>query len=286
MRNGVITQERPAVGDECDYVRLYLKEINATALLSYEEEVALSKRIQKQGDKEALQQLIKANLRLVVKIAKQYVTQDYQLMDIIQDGNLGLIKAAEKYDYRREVRFSTYASWWIKQSIVRCLSLKKRMIRLPHRKEEKLRKIKKTWNVLYQKNRRIPTAPEIALYLGYREDEVEDILSVSSPVVSFDNCLTPDDCSLVNLLEDNSYAPDALVLDKQLCEETRVILDSLYPKEKTVLRRRFGFADDRKHTLKKMGDAFGISAETVRQIELKAMKKIREQYGHMAEYLR
>lgn len=286
MRNGVITQERPTVGDECDYVRLYLKEINATALLSYEEEVALSKRIQKQGDKEALQQLIKANLRLVVKIAKQYVTQDYQLMDIIQDGNLGLIKAAEKYDYRREVRFSTYASWWIKQSIVRCLSLKKRMIRLPHRKEEKLRKIKKTWNVLYQKNRRIPTAPEIALYLGYREDEVEDILSVSSPVVSFDNCLTPDDCSLVNLLEDNSYAPDALVLDKQLCEETRVILDSLYPKEKTVLRRRFGFADDRKHTLKKMGDAFGISAETVRQIELKAMKKIREQYGHMAEYLR
>lgn len=286
MRNGVITQERPTVGDECDYVRLYLKEINATALLSYEEEVALSKRIQKQGDKAALQQLIKANLRLVVKIAKQYVTQDYQLMDIIQDGNLGLIKAAEKYDYRREVRFSTYASWWIKQSIVRCLSLKKRMIRLPHRKEEKLRKIKKTWNVLYQKNRRIPTAPEIALYLGYREDEVEDILSVSSPVVSFDNCLTPDDCSLVNLLEDNSYAPDALVLDKQLCEETRVILDSLYPKEKTVLRRRFGFTDDRKHTLKKMGDAFGISAETVRQIELKAMKKIREQYGHMAEYLR
>ena len=275
---------RTTVPDECDYIKLYLKEINSTPLLSYEEEIALSKRV-RGGDKEALQRLIKANLRLVVKIAKQYVTQEYQLMDIVQDGNLGLIKAAEKYDHKREVRFSTYASWWIKQSIVRSLSLKKRMIRLPHRKEEKLRKIKKTWNVLYQQQKRITTSSEIAAFLGFREGEVDEILAVSNQVVSFDNTLLTDDFPLVNLLEDNSYAPDTLVLDKKLKEETLRSLDTLVPKERTVIIKRFGFSDEEKHTLKDMGDSFGISAETVRQIELKAMKKIREQFGYMAEYL-
>ena len=270
--------------DECDYIKLYLEEINRTRLLSFEEEIALSKRIQK-GDREALEKLIKANLRLVVKIAKQYVTKDYQLMDIVQDGNLGLIKAAEKYDYKREVRFSTYASWWIKQSIVRSLSLKKRMIRLPHRKEEKLRKIKKTWNQLYQKNKTMPAVEDIADSMGVETREVEEILAVATPVVSFDSTIANEDYALVNILEDYSFSPDAIVLHKKLKEETEKILNGLVPKEKSVLENRFGFLDDRKHTLKMMGDQFGISAETVRQIEMKALRKLRDQFAYMADYL-
>ena len=270
--------------DECDYIKLYLEEINRTKLLSFEEEVSLSKKIQS-GDKQALERLIKANLRLVVKIAKQYVTKDYQLMDIVQDGNLGLIKAAEKYDYKREVRFSTYASWWIKQSIVRSLSLKKRMIRLPHRKEEKLRKIKKTWNMLYQKDKRMPKVEDIAASMGVDKREVEDILTVATPVVSFDSTIANEDYALVNILEDYSFSPDAIVLHKKLKEETDKILNGLIPKEKIVLESRFGFLDDKKHTLKMMGDKFGISAETVRQIELKALRKLRDQFSYMADYI-
>ena len=167
-----IREKRDLRNEDEDFIKLYFEEINRTPLLSFEEEKALSKKIMK-GDKQALENLIKANLRLVVKIAKQYVTKDYQIMDIIQDGNLGLIKAAEKYDYRRAVRFSTYASWWIKQSIVRSLSLKKRMIRIPHRKEEKLRHIRKVWNSLNQSLRRIPTVDEIALELDMDIHEVE-----------------------------------------------------------------------------------------------------------------
>lgn len=280
-----VLREKEIHKEDDDYIKLYLDEINKTDLLSFEEEIALSKRIQA-GDKDALESMIKANLRLVVKIAKQYVTKDYQIMDVVQDGNLGLIKAAEKYDHRRGVRFSTYASWWIKQSIVRSLSLKKRLIRIPHRKEEKLRRIKKAWNQLYQTLKRVPKIEEIAIKLELPIHEVEEIMSMSNPVVSFENNFPSEDYALVNILEDNSYSPDQIVLNDKLREETGKILNSLIPKEKMVLLCRYGFNEDKKkYTLKKMGDFFGISAETVRQIEMKALKKIREKYGHLKDYL-
>jgi RNA polymerase primary sigma factor len=282
---GIATQEKRNLRtDEEDSIKYYFDEINRTPLLNFEEEKFLSKRILK-GDKRALEKLIKANLRLVVKISKQYVTKDYQIMDIIQDGNLGLIKAAEKYDYRRAVRFSTYASWWIKQSIVRSLSLKKRMIRIPHRKEEKLRLIRKTWNSLNQNLRHAPTIEEIAHELNMDEHEIETLLALANPVVSFENTLLSEDCALFNILEDYSFAPEQLVLEKTLKRETSDVLRSLIPKERMVLSCRYGFENDKKYTLKNMGEHFGISAETVRQIEMKALRHIREKHAHLREYL-
>jgi len=279
-----IREKRDLRNEDEDFIKIYFEEINRTPLLSFEEEKALSKKILK-GDKQALECLIKANLRLVVKIAKQYVTKDYQIMDIIQDGNLGLIKAAEKYDYRRAVRFSTYASWWIKLSIVRSLSLKKRMIRIPHRKEEKLRHIRKVWNSLNQSLRRIPTVDEIALELDMDIHEVDALLGMANPVVSFENTLASDDCALFNILEDYTFSPDHLVLQETIRRETNNVLRSLVPKERMVLACRYGFNNDRKCTLKRMGDHFGISAETVRQIEMKALRKIREKHAYLREYL-
>lgn len=272
------------IEEEEDTIKLYLQEINKTSLLDFEDELELSKRINK-GDKSALEALIKANLRLVVKIAKHFVSKEYPLMDIIQDGNLGLIKAAEKYDYNKYVRFSTYAAWWIKQSIIRSLSIKKRMIRIPHRKEEKLRQIKKVWHNLYQKLRRVPKIEEISDFMGLDVEEIENLIAVGNTVVSFENNISSDDFPLINIIEDNSYSPDQIVMNEKLKEETLNILNSLIPKEKMVLLCRFGFVSEKKYTLKTMGDYFGISAETVRQIEIKALKKLREKYGYLKDYL-
>jgi len=270
--------------EEEDTIKLYLGEINKTRLLEFEEELELSKKIQK-GDKSALEALIKANLRLVVKIAKHFVSKEYPLMDIIQDGNLGLIKAAEKYDHGKYVRFSTYAAWWIKQAIIRSLSIKKRMIRLPHRKEEKLRQIKKVWNDLYQKLRRIPKLEEIAEFMALDVEEIENLIAVGNTVVSFENNISSEEFPLINVIEDNSYSPDQIVMNEKLKEETIKVINSLIPKEKMVLLCRYGFMDGKKYTLKKMGDYFGISAETVRQIEIKALKKLRDKFGYLKDYL-
>jgi len=282
-----LTYEKEAASsrnDECDYVALYLKEIDRTPLLTFEEEMDLSKRIQA-GDKEALEHLIKANLRLVVKISRQYLIKGYPLMDIVQDGNIGLITAAEKYDYRHKVRFATYASWWIKQSIARGLSFKKRLIRLPHRKEETLRKVKRTWNQLYQKKRKIPAFDDVAAAMGVEKRVIEEVLLISTPMASFDSSIACEDYPLAYTLEDHSFSPDAIVLHKKLKEEMEKILNGLIPKERSVVEGRFGLLDDRKHTLRMIGDKLGLSAETVRQIELKALQKLRERCAHMADYL-
>ena len=272
------------MSDEGDCVQLYFDEIARTPLLSFEEEKELSRRIA-QGDEAAQHALVKANLLLVVKIAKHFVTKEYQLMDVIQDGNLGLIKAAERYDYNREVRFSTYASWWIKQSIVRSLSLKKRMIRLPHRKEEKLRHLKKAWNTLNQDLGHVPSAEELADEMILDVHEVEDLLSLAHPVVSFENSISDNECALFHLLEDNTFSPDSMMFAESLRKEMAAALESLAPKEKKVIDERYGFAAERKSTLKKMGSSLGISAETVRQIEMRALQKIRGKHGHLKEYL-
>ena len=168
-----------------DALRAYFAQIKRNRLLTFEEELALSRRVL-EGDDSARQTLIESNLRLVVRIAKKYMTRDVSLLDLIQEGNLGLIKAASKYDFRKHVRFSTYASWWIKQAIVRALSNKRRTIRLPHRKEEKLRKINKAYNSLSQELKRAPNIEEIAHELGLKKREVETIVQLSNAIVSLD----------------------------------------------------------------------------------------------------
>ncbi|MDR2734187.1 MAG: RNA polymerase sigma factor RpoD/SigA [Spirochaetota bacterium] len=277
-------KKNAAISDESDFMQLYFDEIARTPLLSFDDEKALSMRVA-QGDKAAQDALVRANLLLVVKIAKHFITKDYHLMDIIQDGNIGLIKAAERYDYKRGVRFSTYASWWIKQSIVRSLSLKKRMIRLPHRKEEKLRQLGKAWNTLNQNLGHVPSAEELADELSLEAHEVETLQSLLSPVVSFENTVADKDSGLSNVLEDYSYSPDHIVFRENFSRVIHDALDTLPEKEKEVLGERFGFEAKEKSTLKKMGDRFGISAETVRQIEVRALRKLRGKHAYLKEYL-
>ncbi len=267
-----------------DSLREYFDQIKKTPLLTFEEELSLSRRIQR-GDEAARATLIEANLRLVVKIAKSYVTSDVGFLDIVQEGNLGLIKAASKYDYRRNVRFSTYAAWWIKQSIVRSLSNKRRAIRLPHRKEEALKKIQRTYFTLSQELLRKPSVKEIAGELRMSESDVVAVLSVSSAVASLDTALGGDGSTLLDLCADNSYNPDRELFDNDIREETRRFLEHLLEKERQILLYRFAFYGGKKYTLKKIGEELGISPETVRQIEMRAIKKLREHAEELREYV-
>src|SRR5271169_384122 len=183
-----------------DNLKAYFSQIKKAKLLTFEEELELSRRIQA-GDEQARTLLIESNLRLVVRIAKSYLTPEVSILDLIQEGNLGLMRAASKYDFRKQVRFSTYASWWIKQSIVRSLSNKKRVIRLPHRQEEKLRKINKVYNNLSQVLMREPTLLEIAEEIGLQQDEGASIINSSISVASLDSTLSGDS-RYANLTED------------------------------------------------------------------------------------
>ena len=267
-----------------DALQAYFQQIKNTPLLTFEEELLLSRKIQK-GDEAAKQRLIEANLRLVVKIAKAYITPDVNFLDLIQEGNLGLIKAASKYDYKKNVRFSTYAAWWIKQAIVRSLSNKRRAIRLPHRKEEALKKIQKTFYLLNQKLLRKPSVEEVAGELHMKVKDVTSILNASSAIASLDGENHFDSGSLHDICEDFSYDPDRELMEKSLREETMKFLEHLLEKEKQILLYRFSFYGGKKYTLKKIGEQLGISPETVRQIEMRAIRKLREHAEELKEYV-
>ncbi len=269
--------------EQKDALKSYFEQIKKTSLLTAVEEKDLSKRIQT-GDDTAQKRLVESNLRLVVKIAKSYLTSELSLLDLIQEGNLGLIKAATKFDYKKNVRFSTYASWWIKQAIVRALSNKRRTIRLPHRKEEILRKINKTYNALSQKLMREPNIAEVAVAVGLKEEDVISILNMSTSVVSLDGESSDDSGSLQEVIEDYSFDPDRELMIKSLREETMKFLESLDEKEKEIIMYRFSFYGG-KYTLKTIGDKMGISPETVRQIEIKALKKLSECARDLKEYV-
>ncbi len=267
-----------------DNLKAYFSQIKKARLLTFEEELELSRRIQK-GDESARRLLIESNLRLVVRIAKNYLTPEVSILDLIQEGNIGLMRAVSKYDFRKKVRFSTYASWWIKQSIVRSLSNKKRVIRLPHRQEEKLRKINKVYNNLSQVLMREPTLVEIAEEIGLEEAEVAAIINSSSAVASLDSSVSPDSGSLHDMVEDVSFDPDRQLMKKTLREDTMKFLEGLQEKERQILLYRFSFVSGRRHTLKKIGDELGISPETVRQIEIRALKKLRSFSEELKEYV-
>ena len=267
-----------------DALQAYFQQIKNTKLLSFQEELSLSRKIQ-DGDEDAKQRLIEANLRLVVKIAKAYITPDVSFLDLIQEGNLGLIRAAGKYDYKKNVRFSTYAAWWIKQSIVRSLSNKRRAIRLPHRKEEALKKIQKTFYLLNQKLLRKPSVEEVAEELRMKVEDVSSILNAASSVASLDNDNYFESGSLLDVCEDNSFSPDNELMEKSMREETMKFLEHLLEKEKQILLYRFSFYGGKKYTLKKIGEQLGISPETVRQIEMRAIRKLREHADELREYV-
>jgi RNA polymerase primary sigma factor len=262
-------------------LKAYFNQLKAIPLLSFEEALALSKRIQN-GDEEARRKLIEANLRLVVKIARSYTAGNIPLMDIIQEGNLGLIRAVEKYDYSRNIRFSTYANWWIRQAISRYISNKQRVIRLPHRKEVLLHRIQKAYQSLSQTLMHQPRTWEIAEYLGLPVEEVDRIIKAGSGIVSLETDPVQEEAvAIEDTHEDYTYNPERNFLKKSARADTIRFLGMLKDREKRILMYRYQLNDCKDRTLKTIGDKMGISPETVRQIEMKAIKKIR---SHAEEF--
>jgi RNA polymerase primary sigma factor len=261
----------------------YFEEISKTPLLTFEQELELSRRVQS-GEESARQKLIQANLRLVVKIAKAYSRYGTAFLDLIQEGNLGLINAAGKFDYRKNVRFSTYASWWIKQSIVRALVNKNRMIRLPHRKEESLRKL--TAKLAEAAGaKQLPTVDELAAYLRLAKEEVLALLELAGSVTSLDKEVGDEAVSLIELVEDRSYQPENEYFVQEFVADTKRLLDTLADRERDVLLCRYAFEGEKKKTLKTIGEQLGLSAETVRQMEIRALEKLRVQKDDLKEYM-
>lgn len=267
-----------------DTLKIYYERVKQIPLLTAEEERELSMRIQA-GDDAARSRLIESNLRLVIKIARAFANFDIPLVDLIQEGNMGLIKAAERFDYRRDVRFSTYASWWIRQAVTRSLVNSRRSIRLPHRKEDLLKRIHKTYGYLSQALSREPTRFEIAVELGIDEHLVQEALEMSGAMIPLENDHDDDESgSVLDVFADETYSPDAEFQRMCLREKTITMLEALMEKERQVLIYRFEFYGNSKRTLKGIGQTMGLSAETVRQIEKRAIRKLREQSDY-AEFV-
>jgi len=257
----------------------YLHEIGKVELLSAEKEVELAKRIKK-GDREALETLIKANLRFVVSVSKQYQNQGLSLPDLINEGNLGLIKAAERFDETRGFKFISYAVWWIRQSILQALAEQARIVRLPLNKIGSINKINKAFNKLEQEFQREPTVDEIAEIMDMKPDLIEDSMNSSGSHVSMDAPLRDEEGNNLYdvMLNEDSPKPDDDLIDSSLRQEIERSLATLGEREAEILRYYFGLKGYQQHTLEEIGDEFGLTRERVRQIKEKAIKKLKNQY--------
>ncbi|APS41880.1 RNA polymerase sigma factor RpoD [Weissella jogaejeotgali] len=259
-----------------DPVRMYLKEIGRVSLLTGKEEVALAERIES-GDETAKQELAEANLRLVVSIAKRYVGRGMQFLDLIQEGNMGLMKAVEKFDYRKGFKFSTYATWWIRQAITRAIADQARTIRIPVHMVETINKLIRIQRNLLQDLGREPTPEEIGAEMDVATDKVRDILKIAQEPVSLETPIgEEDDSHLGDFIEDNeAVSPADSAAYQMLKEQLESVLDTLTDREENVLRLRFGLEDGRTRTLEEVGKVFGVTRERIRQIEAKALRKLR-----------
>ena len=259
-----------------DPVRMYLKEIGKVPLLSPDEEIELAKKIEL-GDEEAKKKLAESNLRLVVSIAKRYAGRGMQLLDLIQEGNLGLIKAVEKFDYRKGYKFSTYATWWIRQSITRAIADQGRVIRIPVHLVESINRVKKMTGDLLRKNGREPTAEEIAVQLDMEPDRVRELLQLAQDPISLETPVgEEEDAHLEDFIQDEEAGVPVDEAGRQLLRrELMNVLKSLTPREERVIALRFGLEDGRARTLEELGKEFHVTRERVRQIEAKALRKLR-----------
>ena len=263
-----------------DPVRLYLKEIGKYPLLTTEEEIALAKQIAEGTPEEqaaAKKKLSEANLRLVVSIAKRYVGRGMQFLDLIQEGNLGLIKAAEKFDYTKGYKFSTYATWWVRQAITRAIADQARTIRIPVHMVETINKLIRVNRQLAQELGRDPTPAEIAKEMGISESKVREIIKIAQEPVSLETPIgEEEDSHLGDFIEDeNAPAPAEVASNAMMREQLQEVLHTLTPREEKVIRLRFGLEDGQAHTLEEVGKEFNVTRERIRQIEAKALRKIR-----------
>ncbi|MCW2920389.1 MAG: polymerase sigma factor RpoD [Thermoleophilia bacterium] len=264
----------PSIGD--DPVRMYLKEIGKVSLLTGEQEVSLAKRIQR-GDMAAKRALIEANLRLVVSIAKRYQNRGLQFLDLIQEGNLGLMRAVDKFDYTKGYKFSTYATWWIRQAITRAIADQARTIRIPVHMVETINKLIRTQRSLSQTLGRDPSHEELAVAMEMTPDKVREVLKLNQDPVSLE---TPvggeEDSSLADFVEDTvTPIPDAAVTGKMRRNEVAEILETLSHRERKVLELRFGLRGEEPRTLEEVGQRFGVTRERIRQIEAKTLSKLK-----------
>ena len=259
-----------------DPVRMYLKEIGRVNLLSAEEEVKLALRIE-EGDEEAKRSLAEANLRLVVSIAKRYVGRGMLFLDLIQEGNMGLIKAVEKFDHRKGFKFSTYATWWIRQAITRAIADQARTIRIPVHMVETINKLVRVQRQLLQDLGREPTPEEIGEDMDLTPEKVREILKIAQEPVSLETPIgEEDDSHLGDFIEDHeATSPSEHAAYELLKEQLEDVLDTLTDREENVLRLRFGLDDGRTRTLEEVGKVFGVTRERIRQIEAKALRKLR-----------
>ena len=259
-----------------DPVRMYLKEIGRVPLLKADEEVELAKRMQ-EGDEEAKNQLAEANLRLVVSIAKRYVGRGMLFLDLIQEGNLGLLKAVEKFDYKKGFKFSTYATWWIRQAITRAIADQARTIRIPVHMVETINKLVRVSRQLLQELGTDPTPEQIGAVMDLAPDRVREIQKVAQEPVSLETPIgEEEDSHLGDFIEDeDAPAPDEAASYILLKEQLEEVLETLTPREAKVLRLRFGLDDGRSRTLEEVGQEFGVTRERIRQIEAKALRKLR-----------
>ena len=286
----VITTDAAYMDDIADdSVRLYLREIGKIPLLTAEEELALAQRVVK-GDKLAKDQMAEANMRLVVSIAKRYVGRGLDLLDLIQEGNTGLLRAVEKFDPDRGFKFSTYATWWIRQAITRAIADQARTIRIPVHMVETINKLLRTQRRLTQELNREPTNEEIAAAMEMEVDKVEHIMKIKQDISSLDASVRDDeeDSVLGDFIEDeDAKTPTESASEQLLKEQVRQILSSLTEREQKILKLRFGLEDGKSHTLEEVGQEFSVTRERIRQIEAKALARLRKhkETRRLHEYL-
>ena len=261
-----------------DSVRLYLREIGKIPLLSAEEELALAKRVV-DGDKDAKDKMAEANMRLVVSIAKRYVGRGLDLLDLIQEGNTGLLRAVEKFDPDKGFKFSTYATWWIRQAITRAIADQARVIRIPVHMVETINKLLRTQRRLTQELNREPTNEEIAAAMEIEVEKVEHIMKIKQEISSLDASIRDDeeDSVLADFIEDeDTISPEESATNQLLKEQVKEVLNALTEREQKIIRLRFGLEDGKQHTLEEVGGEFSVTRERIRQIEAKALAKLRK----------
>ena len=258
-----------------DPVRMYLREIGRVSLLTYQEEVALAKRVEK-SDKKARERLISANLRLVVSIAKKYVNRGLTLLDLIEEGNIGLMRAVVKFDWRLGYKFSTYSTWWIRQAITRSIADCARTIRIPVHMVETINKFNRLSRKLMQELGREPTPEEVAAEMGVTQEKAREIIKVSQEPASLEAPVgEEEDSRLGDFIQDVSASPTDQATHALLKDHIREVLETLSPREAKVLEYRFGLEDGKQRTLEEVGKEFGVTRERIRQIEAKAIRKLR-----------
>lgn len=271
-----------------DPIKIYLKDIGGVPLLSYEEEVELAKRIEL-GDEEAKQKLSEANLRLVVSIAKRYMGRGMALSDLIQEGNIGLMRAVDKYDYRRGFKFSTYATWWIRQAITRAIADQSRTIRIPVHMVDTINRLNKSAKELQQQKNREATMDELAEYMMMPVEKIREILRFSQEPVSLESPVGGEDEQILSdfIRDEHGIMPSDAAVKCLLKEQLEEVLDTLSKREAEVLKLRYGMENGHEMTLEEIGREFDVTRERIRQIESKALRKLRSKskYIKLKDYL-